>query len=141
MAILKIKAFSAGPTKSGLSISQGETRGLTFFRIGLTLAAQEEFFGRRLDPKKEGMALTLTDDRTHHHLMGIKVVAADDPNGIGLSNGTRDSVSIKVSPWRPAEGKRPAAALSVINSKVEGGGISVKLPEWARPVPDVKGAR
>ena len=138
MGLLKVQAFDAGPAKSGISISQGLSRGKTFFRIGLTAAAQEEFFGRSLSVERDALALVLTDDRKHHHLMGIKVVPADDPNGIPLASSMRDSVNIKVATWRPSQGKHPAASLQVINSKVDGGSVSVKLPEWARPVPDPK---
>lgn len=136
MGILKVTAFEAGATSSGLSISQGETRGKTFFRLSITIAAQQELFGRPLDPAKDAISLLLTDDLKHYHLMGIKIVEMDDPTGLGIKGGARDSVFLKVATWRPTEGKRPAASLAIINAQVNGGGISVKLPDWARPVPD-----
>lgn len=136
MALLKIKAFDAGPQSSGFSISQGESRGKTFFRLGMTTKAQKEYFGRPLDLKKDAIKLIVNDEPKHHHLMGIRVVDVDDPSGIALSGGARGSVFAKLATWRSAEGKRSAASLVVVNSKVRDGGVSVMLPEWARPTPD-----
>lgn len=139
MGLLQIQTFEAGPSKSGISISQGETGGKTFFRIGLTLAAQMEFFGRKLDTEKDAIALTVTDDPKHLHLMGINVVLPDDPKALPLSGGIKDSIALRVATWKPAQGKHPAAELKIINRQVAHGGISVKLPEWARPAPDRRG--
>lgn len=143
MGILKVQAFDAGPSKSGISIAQGETRGKLFFRLGLTAAAQEELFGRRLDAAKDAIGLLVTNDPQHRHLMGMKPVPADDPNGLTFSGGPHGSVSLKLTAWRAnGGGKRPSVSLVVVNRQVEGGGISVKLPDWARPEPDVAaGAR
>lgn len=138
MGILKVQPFEAGPSKSGVSIGQGETRGRTFFRIGLTATAQKDLFGREIDPSKDALALVVTNEKNLNHLMGIRMVAADDPNGIPLSGGPHASVSLKVAAWRSnGGGKRAAASLSIVNREVKGGGISVKLPEWARPEVDI----
>jgi len=142
MAILQIKAFEAGPSASGVSMSQGVARGGTYFRVSVTADAQQGLFGRLLVLGKDAIALIVTDDPKLLHLMGVRVVGSSDSAGILAAGGPRGSVWIKVQPWRPAEGKRPAASLPIINAKVEGGGISVKLPEWARPVRDhTKAAR
>jgi hypothetical protein len=137
MGLLKVTAFDAGPKSSGISISQGETREKAFFRVSFTLAAQNEIFGRPLDSEKDAIAFTVTNDQKHCHLMGIKVVPVADDSGISLSRGVRGSVSVKLSPWRQAQGKRPAASLQIVNRTVNGGGISVKLPELARATPDL----
>ncbi|KEP68819.1 hypothetical protein DL1_08520 [Thioclava dalianensis] len=136
MALLKITEFEAGPVSSGVSISQGETRNKTFFRIGLTEAAQAELFGRKLDPKTDALALTVTDDPKHLHLMGIRLVQRDDPSAIAINDGIKGSVNIRVGTWKPAKGKHPAVSLEIINRAVKDGGFSVKLPEWARPAPN-----
>lgn len=137
MGLIKVMPFCAGGAKSGVSIGQGETRGSPYFRIGLTAAAQEELFGCRLDPARDAVALTLSNDPKYLHLLGIKAVEASDPAALPISGGPRGSVGLKVVAWRVAAGdKRPPASLVVVNRQVAGGGISVKLPEWARPAPD-----
>lgn len=140
MGILKIQAFGAGPAKSGISMTQGEVRGKTFFRIGLTAACQTELFGIRLDPTKDAIALIVTNDKDVRHLMGIKIVPADDPAGLPFSGGPHGSASLKLAAWQSnGGGKRPAVSLVIANRAVNGGGISVKLPDWARPDADLSG--
>lgn len=138
MGILKVKAFEAGPAKSGISIAQGESRGRTFFRLGLTSSAQQDLLGRHLDPEKDALALIVTNEPNLNHLMGIKVVPVGDANALSVSGGPHGSVGLKVAAWRSGGGgKRPAVSLVVVNRQVQGGGISVKLPDWARPDPDL----
>lgn len=136
MGLLKVQLFDSGPSKSGVSISQGEVKGRTFFCIDLTEAAQTTYFGRRLDQNKDALTLTLTDDPKLLHLMGVKVVAVDDPTGLPFGGGIKGSIALRVETWKPASGKHPAAELKIINRQVQGGGISVKLPAWARPAAD-----
>lgn len=138
MPLLKIEAFAAAPTKSGVSLKQGESRGRTYFRLGLSAAAQMDLFDRALDPEKDCVALTVTNEPNLNHLMGIRATTADDPAGLPISGGPHGSVGLKVTAWRGnGGGSRPAASLTVINRQVKGGGISVKLPDWARPEPDL----
>lgn len=138
MGLIKVQPFNAGPGKSGVSMSQGESHGRIFFRLGLTAAAQKDLFERVLDPGKDAIALTVTNARQQNHLMGIKIVPASDPGGLAVSGGPRGSVGLKLTPWRAgAGGKRPAVSLTIVNRQVQGGGISVKLPDWARPEPDI----
>lgn len=141
MALLKVVEYQAGAATSGISISQGETKGNPFFRIGFTLAAQKEFFGEPLDPERHSMEFTVNDAPLHLHLMGIKVREAGALNGISLKSGTRSSVHVRVATWKPAQGKHPSVELPIINRQVSAGGISVKLPDWARPAPDPKAPR
>ncbi|MEO0859214.1 MAG: hypothetical protein AAFY65_01275 [Pseudomonadota bacterium] len=136
MGLIKVQPFQTGAKASGLSISQGESRGQTYFRIGLSEAAQVACFGKAVDPQGEGLAFTLTDDPKLLHLMGLRIVPTSDPSCVPVTPGVKGSVGAKVQPWRPANGKRPPASLSIVNLQVEGGGVSVKLPDWARPVAD-----
>ena len=138
MGLIKVMPFVAGAAKSGVSIGQGETRGRQFYRIGLTGPAQDDLFGRRLDPARDAISLTLTNDPKYLHLLGIKLVGADDPAGLPISGAPHGSIGVKVAAWRPGSGdKRPPASMVIVNRQVAGGGISVKLPEWARPAPDL----
>lgn len=136
MGLLKVQAFDAGPTSSGVSISQGETRSKAFFRIGMTAAAQLDLCGRALVIGKDALAFVLTDDPEHRHLMGIKLVPIADSDGVAVSGGIKGSISVKVLAWKPASGKHPAVSLPVINRQVVSGGFSVKLPDWAQPAAD-----
>lgn len=141
MGILKVHPFDAGPVKSGISFSQGSSRGRTFFRLGLTATAQKEFFGRQLEPAKDAITLVVNTEPTLNHLMGIKVSTRDDPNSLNIAGGPHGSVSLKALAWRSGGGgKRPSVSLVIVNHKVSGGGISVKLPDWARPEADVSAA-
>lgn len=138
MGIIKVQAFEAGPSKSGISIAQGESKGRVFFRLGITAAAQIELLGRLVDPNKDAISLIVTNDPGRNHLMGIRIVSAGDAAGIPVSGGPHGSVGMKLGPWRATgPGKRPPVSLIVINRQVEGGGISVKLPDWARPEIDI----
>ncbi len=137
MGLIKIVPFVAGATKSGVSIGHGEVRGRPFFRIGLTAHAQEDLFGRRLDPAKDAFAFTLSNEPKYLHLIGIKLVGVDDPAGLPISGGPRGSVGLKVVAWRPvADDKRSPASMVVVTRQTGTGGVSLKLPEWARPAPD-----
>ena len=134
MPLLKVTAFDAGPSSSGVSMSQGETKGRAFFRIGLTEFAQQDLFGRCIDLKKEALKLVVNDDPKTRHLMGVGIAKIDAPDAIPLSGGPRGSVSCKVHPWNGGSGgKRPAVGLEVVNRQVSKDLVSVKLPEFARP--------
>jgi len=136
MGILKVAPFDAPPTVSGLSIAIGESKGKPFIRIGISRAAQEAHFGRALVPGEDGIVLTLTDDPAHRHLMGVKPCGVSVPEALPLRSGSKGSVSLRVRPWLQVAGKRPATAMPVVNAKVDGGGISVRLPDWAKPAAD-----
>jgi len=141
MGLLKVKPFEAGPSKSGISLTQGESRGQAYYRLGMTAAAQEELLGRRVDPEADAIALTVTNDPKLHHLMGIRLVPVSDPNALSVSSAPHGSVGLKLAAWRSTGGgKRSPVSLVVVNRQVNGGGISVKLPDWARPEPDIAAA-
>lgn len=134
MALLKVTAFSTPPAKSGVSISVGQSQKNTYFRLGLTVAAQIDLFGHPLDTEKEALKLQIQNDPQWRHLMGIEVVEASDPEAIALFKSARDSVYFKLHPWVSNASKRPSASMPVENRSVAPNKISVKLPEFARPV-------
>lgn len=136
MGILKVEAFDVKIVSSGITMSGGTAKGGDFFRIGMNVDAQKRHFERVLNPQEHAFALTVTDMPQQRHLMGIKLVMLDEPGALPLASGARDSVFVKVKAWTPTQGKRPAVSLTVVNQKVQGGGFSVKLPEWARPPVD-----
>lgn len=133
MAILKVAAFEAGPAKSGVSLSIGESNGRSYFRLGITAFAQTDLFGRAIDPAKDALKLVVNNDPQTRHLMGMAIVPCDDPQGIPVLGSMKDSVFCKLQPWNGASGKRPAVALDIINRAVGNGMISVRLPEFAKP--------
>lgn len=132
--MLKIKPFEL-PAKatSGISISQGESRGRAFFRIGFTADAQKEHFGGQLT-KDDAIALSIDPKKNANHLLQIDLVEADAAEGVPLMASARSSVFVKLEPWVKSPGaKRPAEALTVV-AKLTANSIKVKLPEWARPL-------
>ncbi len=137
MALLKVEAFSAGSSKSGVSLSQGTVRDNVYFRLGLTRAAQLEFFGKVFDPDKDQVALVLTNEANLKHLVGIHLCAPDAADGLQISGGVNGSVGLCLRPWcTTSPGKRPAVTLEVVNRKVSANTVSFKLPNWARPGAD-----
>lgn len=140
MPLLKVRPFVSSSAGIGITIAQSEKKGTVFFRIGLTRAAQERYFGGPIDPSSQGIVLVVNDDPKTRHLMGMRLEAPGSSDALPLGGGIRGSVSVKVMPWKPAQGKHPAQAMVVVNEAVKGGGISVKLPEWARPAANLSAA-
>ncbi|MCP4243915.1 MAG: hypothetical protein GY772_25465 [bacterium] len=134
MGRVSVAAFSSGQAaaSSGASISLATSSRGQYIRIGLTLAAQEKFFGRELDAGKDGLEVILSDDAGKVHLIGLKLGGVDSAESMPISKGARGAVSMKLIPWRQvAGGKRPATSMAVVNL-VPGDLVSLKLPEWAR---------
>lgn len=141
MPLLTVSMFETGSasSSSGVSMSQGETRGKQFFRIGFTAAAQEELFGRTFDLEKDGLQLIVTNDKNLNHLIGFRLVDKEKADALPMTSSARGSCSLRVKPWRAVSaGKRKAVQLAIVNRQVQGGGISAKLPDWARPEVNLK---
>lgn len=137
MGLLNIKAFEGKPVKSGsgISISLGESGGAQFIRVGITEPAQTAYFGGALNAEKHALKLSIDDDPTKNHLIGIETVPVSDPDAIALITGARNAVAIKIAPYcQVAKGKRPAAQMPVTHAP-KTGHVVLKLPEWARPEP------
>lgn len=132
--MITAKQFQAPTsTGSGVTLSQGETKGLCFWRIGINAAAQKALFGRDLDPEHHAIILTVDPKPKERHVLCLKVVAASNAEGMSLKKLMRGSVGCKFSPWSSvAPGKRPAEGLSVILAAGKNE-AKVKLPDWARP--------
>lgn len=134
MGRIKVIPFKAGAAaRSGISISLTENRGGQFFTISITEAAQVEFFGGPLDPKKDAIDIQLFDDPKACHLMGLVLADASDAEAVAFSPSIKGSIRARLVPWTPvASGKRPAVQCPAVN-RDPGKLVSVKLPEWARP--------
>lgn len=134
MAVIKLKAFvAAASASSGISLAKGVSKSGEYIRIGLSADAQEQFFGGRLDPAKDGLTLAVDDDSKYRHLLTLSVDDRGNADTIEISGGIKGSVSIKVAPWmQVAPGKRPAERLFISHSP-KSGVVVVKIPEWARP--------
>lgn len=144
MGRVKVSAYVAGTgaaAKSGISISLNEARnGQQHIRIGITEAAQIEFFGGALDPKADAIELLLYNDPGSVHVMGLRRAEVAHEDGLPLHGGIKGALSLKLVPWRKvASGKRPAVSMPVVNRQA-GKMVSVKLPEWARLEPMKIGA-
>lgn len=140
MARVKVSAFvSSAVQKSGITIALCELKGGQHFRIGITAAAQAEFFGGPLNPEKDAIEIILDDQPGSVHLLGLKLSELSDADALAVSSGIKGAISLKVIPWcQVAPGKRPAVSLPVVNQK-KGEFVSVKLPEWARVKPRLIG--
>ncbi|MBR9765998.1 MAG: hypothetical protein GYB53_21405 [Rhodobacteraceae bacterium] len=127
------KAFDSAVSRSGFSISVAVAKAGQYVRIGISEQAQAEHFGRTLDPAKDAIKLTMSDDQRDNHVMKVEVAKLDDPAAITIFGGARSSLHIKLSPWTQiATGKRPTTELPVI-AQARGAEVLLKLPEWARP--------
>lgn len=135
MTLLKLRTFAPGNTSSGISLSLSQVATGQYIRIGITEAAQRDHFGRPLDPAKDTLKLSISDDPGKTHLMGIAVSDVQDPEALAISGAPRGSVSVRLMPWRtvPA-GKMPARSMAIVTAP-KTGEVVVKMPEWARPEP------
>ena len=140
MGLIVVKPFDAETGKTGISFSQGESRGRAYFRLNMTADSQVKMFGRRLDPATDAIFLTVTNEANLNHLMGIKVVSLEATGALPIIGAVHGSIGLKVASWRPNKGKMPSMALAIVNEQVAGGGFSVRLPEWARAIPDPRSA-
>lgn len=141
MSIIKIIPFqpktSAG---SGISIALGDGKSGQFVRIGLSSAAQAEYFGGALDPTKDAIRLSIDSDAKKRHLLLLALADPEDADAIPLSGGVRGSISLRIAPYlQIAPGKRPSVQMPVTH-RPKAGEVSVKLPEWARPEIEKSGA-
>lgn len=124
---------SAGPTKSGFSISLGALKSeAQFFKVSITKVAQVELFKREL---KQGdcLKLMLSDEPGKVHLLGIALqadMAQENAFPVTIS-GAYKTASVRLTPWcRVAPGPRPAMEMALA---VKSGDVAmVKLPDWAR---------
>ena len=141
MGLIRIKPFAPIMSKSGLSLSQGVSRSHPYFRLTISTKAQQKMLGRPIDIESDAVQLVVSNDPDARQLMGIRIVPAGSDGSLTLSAGPRGSVAIRLTPWRPVkEEKRPSVEMKIINPKVQGGGVSVALHEWAQAPVDVKSA-
>lgn len=118
---------------TGVTISQGETKGQKFWRIGINAEAQKHLFNRQLDPAKDAFVFSVDPTASVRHILHISLTTVGDANGMSVERSMKGSVACKLTPWTDtSSGKRPAEGLSVIFSK-PGTSAKLKLPEWARP--------
>jgi len=135
MTLLKIRAFAPATAGSGITIALSETRAGQYVRLGISEQAQRKFFGGPLDPEKDTIAITISDDAGKTHLMGLAVSDTQDAEALQIKKSTRGAIAIKLMPWRqvPA-GKLPARSMMIANAP-KTGEVVVKMPQWARPEP------
>lgn len=125
--------FSGASARSGFSIAVSEAKAGTFVRLGVTSAAQENYFGGVLRPQSDALVLRLSSDPKENHILKVALAELDEPNALPLTGGIKGSIGLKLTPWRQiSSGKRPAKELAVIGSEANKS-VLLKLPEWARP--------
>lgn len=138
MAKVRVAAFVAGAgasSKSGITLALAESKAGQYIRIGLSAAAQTEYFGGVLNPEKDALELILDDEPGSVHVMALRRASIEDESAMQLTGGIKGSISLKVVPWRKvAPGKRPGVSLVVLNRQA-GKLVSVRLPDWAKPEP------
>ena len=134
MAKVNVAAFAASG-KSGVTLALSEAKAGQFFRLGLTEAAQVEFFGGPLNTETDALEILLDDEPGKVHVMGLQLAAIGDPSALPLGGGIKGAVALKLSPWcQVAPGKRPAASLAVL-TRQPGKLVTLRLPDWARLAP------
>jgi len=89
--------------------------------------------GGGLDPDKDTLVLTLSDDPKDRHLVSIALGDKGDADGIDLLQSARGAVFVKLAPWvQVPKGALPPKQLVSV-AVVPNTSVKLKLPEWARP--------
>lgn len=132
MTKIKIVPLDLTNSSSGVSIAQGERKGISYIRISLTKAAQESLFGGPLTDS-DAVALEVDDQVGRNHMLRMELAEPSDASAIPFRRGVRESIFLLVQPWcQLSPGKRPSKSMAVV-SKENSNTCYCKLPEWARP--------
>lgn len=134
MSMLKIRPFEQAAAKgSGIMISLSESKAGQYIRIGISKDAQTAIFGGPLNPEKDAIKISISDEPGRTHLMGLTRAEKASADGLPIVGGARGSVQLKVMTWcQVPKGKMPARSMPIVH-EIRAGDVVVKMPEWAQP--------